>query len=102
MNGGLGNRPAFSLAPFPGGVGAHVRRDISALLECRPTLLSEYPMTEGDEALLWTIPWEGTQAEALLLNRLNPLYIEVCRRIRLRCGQTATYTGCAPLPGRPV
>ena len=32
MNGGYGNRPAFTLAP-PGGPGAHVRRDILALLE---------------------------------------------------------------------
>ncbi|MYB84416.1 MAG: type I-E CRISPR-associated protein Cse1/CasA [Chloroflexi bacterium] len=84
MNGGLGSRPAFSLAPFVGGPGAHVRRDIIALLEYLPTLLSEYPMTDGGEALLWTVPWDGTQAEALLLNQLDPLYIEVCRRIRLR------------------
>ena len=40
MNGGLGNRPAFSLAPAGGGTGAHVRRDILALLEHRQTQLS--------------------------------------------------------------
>ena len=86
MNGGLGSRPAFSLAPSVGGLGAHVRRDIIALLEHRPTLRSEHPMTDGGAALLWTMPWDGTQAETLLLHRLDPLYIEVCRRIRLRSG----------------
>ena len=84
MNGGLGNRPAFALAPSNHSPGAHVKRDIIALLEYRPTLLSDYPMTDGGAALLWTMPWEGTQVEALLLDHLDPLYIEVCRRIRLR------------------
>ena len=86
MNGGLGSRPAFALAPSGGGIGAHVRRDIMAILEYYPTLLSESPMTDGGAALLWTMPWDGTPAETLLLNRLHPLYIEVCRRIRLRSG----------------
>ncbi len=93
MNRGLGSRPAFSLAPFAGGAGAHVRRDIIALLECLPMLLSEYPMTDRGEALLWTMPWDGTQAEALLLNQLDPLYIEVCRRIRLRSGSDSSLNG---------
>ncbi len=83
MNGGLGNRPAFTLAPASHGPGAHVRRDIVALLEHLPTLLEEYPMIDGGVGLLWTMPWDGAPAEALLLNRLDPLYIEVCRRIRL-------------------
>ena len=86
MNGGLGSRPAFSLAPSAGGLGAHVRRDICALLERLPTLMDECPMVDGGAALLWIMPWEGTPAEALLLNRLDPLYIEVCRRIRLHSG----------------
>ena len=84
MNGGLGSRPAFSLAPSAEGVGAHVRRDIIALAEYRPTLLSEHPMADRGVGLLWATPWDGTLAEALLLNQLDPLYIEVCRRIRLR------------------
>ena len=75
MNGGLGSRPAFSLAPL-GGIGAHVKRDIAALL-------SDYPATDGHR-LLWMLPWDGTTSERLLLNQLAPLYIEVCRRVRLR------------------
>ena len=77
MNGGLGSRPAFSLAP-QGGPGAHVRRDILALL-------SDYPASAGTKDLLWLLPWDGTGPERLLPNDLAPLYIEVCRRIRLRC-----------------
>ena len=46
MNGGLGSRPAFTLAPSEG-PGAHARRDITALLEYRPILLAEFPMTDA-------------------------------------------------------
>ena len=86
MNGGLGNRPAFTLAPFGQRPGAHVRRDIFALLEYLPEILENNPHypANGGATLLWTLPWDGTPTEALLPNRLNPLYIEVCRRIRLR------------------
>lgn len=83
MNGGLGSRPAFSLVP-EGGPGAHVERDIVALLEHRPALLDTYPMTDTGAALLWTLPWDGTPVQALLASQLDPFYIEVCRRIRLR------------------
>ena len=76
MNGGLGSRPAFSLAPR-GGPGAHVRRDIEALL-------SDYPVGSGTRNLLWLLPWDGASAQRLLPTELAPLYIEVCRRIRLR------------------
>ena len=76
MNGGLGSRPAFSMAPT-GGIGAHVKRDIRALLD-------NYPATDGGHRLLWLLPWDGTPAERLLPNQLAPFYIEVCRRIRLR------------------
>ena len=92
MNGGLGSRPAFTLAPS-GGPGAHVRRDITALLERYSELLDHYPMTDTGVGLLWTTPWDGTPQEALLLNRLAPLYIEVCRRIRLRCDANGNLQG---------
>ncbi len=82
MNGGLGSRPAFSLVP-EGGPGAHVKRDIVALLEHRSAMLDTYPMTDNGAALLWTLPWDGTSVQALLVSQLDPFYIEVCRRIRL-------------------
>ena len=85
MNGGLGNRSAFSLAPLGQTPGPHVRRDITALLEFREEMLDRnpaYPSNSG-VPLLWTLPWDGSPAEALLPNRLDVFYIEVCRRVRL-------------------
>jgi len=35
-------------------------------------------------SVVWTEPWDGTKAEGLLINQLEPLYIEICRRVRLR------------------
>ena len=84
MNGGLGNRSAFALAPSEPKPGAHVWRDIEALLEFLPGILEEHPGTATGHALLWTLPWDGNAAEALILNHLHPLYLEVCRRIRLQ------------------
>ena len=77
MNGGLGSRPAFSLTPSTR-PGAHARRDICALLEQHSSLLSGV-----GHSLLWMLPWDGTAAEALTLDRLAPLYVEICRRVRL-------------------
>ena len=84
MNGGLGNRSAFALAPSRPSAGSHIQRDIEALLEFLPGILAEHPGTEAGRTLLWDLPWDGNAAEALPLHQLHPLYIEVCRRIRLR------------------
>ena len=83
MNGGFGNRPAFSITPSTR-MGVHVRRDIGALLDSRQKLLDDFPMRDGGFELLWELPWDGTKVEALLLTTLDPFYIEICRRIRLR------------------
>ena len=83
MNGGYGSRPAFSLTPSTR-LGLHLRRDMRALLESRDSLMAEYPMRGDGIALLWTDPWDGQKAEALPLKALDPFYIEICRRMRLR------------------
>ena len=83
MNGGLGCRPAFSIAPSTR-PGAHVRRDIEVVLERRESILDEYPFLDHGVALLWTLPWDGTKAQAMQLSALDPFYVEVCRRIRMR------------------
>ena len=55
------------------------------MLEFREAILERntaYPSNNGIP-LLWTFPWDGSPAEALLPNRLDVFYIEVCRRVRL-------------------
>ncbi len=83
MNGGFGSRPSFSITDSTR-PGAHVRRDIIALLEFREKILDEYPMIDQGIGLFWTIPWDGAPAEARQLSELDPFYIEVCRRIRFQ------------------
>lgn len=83
MNGGLGSRAAFSLSSSTRS-GAHLRRDLMGLMERHTSLVADYPMRDDGVALIWAEPWDGTKSEALLLNQLNPYYIELCRRIRLR------------------
>ena len=84
MNGGMGSRPAFSLVP-PGGLGAHTRRDIVVLVDRWGDLSDAFPRREPGHALLWTVPWDGTKEQVLAFDTLDPLYIEICRRVRLRC-----------------
>ena len=83
MNGGLGCRPAFSITPSTR-PGIHFRRDVGALMECRERLLDDYPLRDGGARLLWTHPWDGTKVESFALRDLDPFYIEICRRIRMR------------------
>ena len=82
MNGSHSNRPAFSITPSIR-TGPHIRRDIIALQGQRGAIVSDYSLSEHGETLLWTRPWDGTAAEALNLNQLDPFYIEICRMIRL-------------------
>ena len=84
MPSGYGNRPAFSITPSirPG---VHVKRDTMALLEHRKNIVDDYEYSsDGGIQLLWTEVWDGNRSDSLLINRMDPLYIEICRRIRLR------------------
>ena len=81
MNGGFSNRPGFSIAP-PGGVGAHVRRDLERLIGLREKMLNDHEVFDEDGlALVWLKPWDG--ATSLKPDQLDPYYIEICRRVRL-------------------
>lgn len=83
MNGGFSARPFLGLAPHDGGPGAHLRRDWRAMLAARARIAETglYP-EQGGKALLWLEPWDGRRS--LRMDRLDPFFIEVCRRVRLR------------------
>ena len=82
MPSGYGNRSAFSFAPSTK-PGVHVKHDLVTLLKNRDSLLEEYPMTDSGIGLLWVIPWDGAKSDTLLINQMEPFYIEICRRVRL-------------------
>ncbi|MBS9478975.1 hypothetical protein [Ancylobacter radicis] len=84
MNGGSSSRVMIGLAPArPGSAEVDPslwwQRDVRRLLETRSGLRGP--------ALLWLEPWP--EGRSLGLDTLDPLFIEVCRRIRLtkRAGQ---------------
>ena len=89
MNRGYGSRPVVELIRdrIPG------QRWIDAvtrLLEHRKYVLRE-PFGYDSEGLVlvWVEPWDGSTS--LELARLDPFYIEVCRRIRFRGGDGVEY-----------
>lgn len=73
MNGGLGSRMSLGIRP-PGGAATAFRRDVLRLVASRDSGLT-------GKALLWLEPWDGTLQ--LAFERLDPLYVDICRRIRL-------------------
>ena len=93
MNGGFSNRPALSIVPA-GGPGRAVQRDIRHLLALRGAPARSNPAAGPDAlALVWLAPWDG--ATSLAWSSLHPLYIEICRRVRLVCqdGQITALAG---------
>lgn len=77
MNGGFGSRMALGFRP-QNGMAAAWQRDVTRLLdEARAD-----PGAQGGLALLWLPPWDGTVQ--LGFDSLNPLYVDICRRVRLR------------------
>ena len=83
MNGGLGNRPCVALVPAfqPSST---VRRDVHAILEASKTQPDLLPTDDRLITLLWTPTWDGSKGSGIALNLLHPLFIEICRRIRLQ------------------
>ncbi len=85
MNGGFASRPGVGVA-MVGAWGQRWQSDITSLLAQRERIASDYGLApEGGHTLLWLLPWSG--AEALALGALDPLYIEICRRVRLAAPQ---------------
>jgi len=78
MNGGSSSRVLLGLAPARGAAAqvdpsAWWARDVAFLLDDRTGI--------AGRALIWQDPWP--EGQSLELSALDPLFIEVCRRIRL-------------------
>ena len=96
MNGGSSSRPMLSLAPA---VGRDHRvdpsrwwlRDVRQLLEQRRSGTGAEIGAERGPALLWCLDWaEGNQLD---LQTLDPWFIEVSRRVRLKKNKTGGVVG---------
>ena len=77
--------------------GLHVKRDVTALIQRWESFIAHIPdflNAETGHKLLWTVDWDGKKSEAILPNALHPLYIEICRRIRLRLDERGRLYGC--------
>ena len=86
MNGGSSSRTMLGLAPGHQGdtsvdPSAWWARDVRRLIAARKTNRDEGIGAVGGPALLWCLDWsEGQQLD---LRSLDPLFIEICRRVRL-------------------
>ena len=83
MNGGFGNRPFVGFAPDLTW-GGRFRRDLAVLTSLRDEILDQYPCSDDGHTLLWVERWDGSKDQAIDLERCDPYFVEVCRRIRLR------------------
>ena len=92
MNGGSSSRPGIGIEPS-GDVGRRWLRDVRIALEERRKILDMGFKEEAGVALLWLAPWDGNSAFSF--SELDPLFIEICRRVRLiysSCGIAAVRT----------
>lgn len=83
MNGGFANRPIIGMSPELHWAD-RFRRDVAVLRSTREHLVDEYGYDPTGSALLWLIPWDGKKSSGIPLTECDPLFIEVCRRIRLQ------------------
>jgi len=82
MNSGFGNRPVIEIVrTFR--IGLRWQDAVSRLLRHRDDVLaSNFGYDPDGLALVWLEPWDGQKS--LPLSRLDPFFIEVCRRIRMQ------------------
>lgn len=86
MNGGFASRPMLRIAPAGLGVGGQWLRDVNALRQQQDTWRAHaralgVGTRQPVHGLLWLLPWDGQQG--LSLAHLDPLAVEICRRVRL-------------------
>lgn len=82
MNGGFSSR-AFAGRLAGHGWAARFRRDLRMLLGGRAETMAQYDIYARRDGLglLWLEPWDDD--ESLPPSRLDPYFVEVCRRVRL-------------------
>lgn len=81
MNSGSGSRSGFGVLP-KGGVGSRWKRDTYLLQKIRSSIAETYTLNADDGlALVWLKPWDGKSS--ISFSTLDPLYIEICRRVRI-------------------
>ena len=78
MNGGFATRMSLGVRPPGGGAAGAFRRDVRRLVaDAR-----HRPDRRTGIGLVWVEPWDGTRS--LAFDDLDELYVEICRRVRLR------------------
>jgi CRISPR system Cascade subunit CasA len=82
MNGGFASRPCVAFAPDQAAAPRFLR-DVRALRDGRDSL-----PCQGRLAFVWCAPWKGDTS--LALSKLDPFFIEICRRIRLSAAPDGT------------
>lgn len=82
MNRGYASRPGVGVAVV-GLPGARWTRDVGALLAQRNRTVEAHGfLNTGGLALVWLASWDGV--DSLSFAKLDPFYVEICRRIRLQ------------------
>lgn len=81
MNSGFGNRSIVELIR-DNSPGVRWRDAVTRLLQHRQSVLEDaYRFDPNGLVLVWLEPWDGQTS--LPLSMLDPVYIEICRRVRL-------------------
>jgi len=100
MNSGTGSRTGFGVA-IASDLGARFRRDVARLLVAvgEDGTFPEWQRRDKGISLLWMEPWAKEDA-ALAPDRMERLYIDICRRVRLVCdsGRLAALDGGSKAP----
>jgi CRISPR system Cascade subunit CasA len=82
MNGGFGNRLILELVRSTS-LGGRWRDAVIRLLQHRHEVLStDFGFDDQGLVLVWLEQWDGKTS--IPLSKLDPFYIEICRRIRLK------------------
>lgn len=96
MNGGASSRPVLGLARATGGIGDRLKRDVEMLLATRGDTLEQNEHIYRDQgiSLVWLESWDGNTS--LAMKDLDPWFIEICRRVRLKVGADGIYAYGVP------